>query len=167
MPKALFINAAEVKRFSNLSGSVDSDRFLNAVYLAQRTHIQVLLGTKLYEKLSNDIINDTLSQDYRTLLDEYIKPALVHFSLVELYPRINYQVSNKGIYKHNSENATSLTQSELDDMVERERVAAQFYSDRFVDFITFRTSIYPEYLKGTNGDISPIDGQTGYGIVFN
>ena len=167
MPKALFINATEVKRFSNLSGSVDSDRFLNAVYLAQRTHIQVLLGTKLYEKLANDIVNGQLTNSYRDLLDEYVKPALIHYSLVELYPRLNYQVSNKGIYKHNSENATSISQQELDDMVERERVAAQFYADRFIDFISFKTSTYPEYLSGKNGDISPIDGQTGYGIVFN
>ena len=49
--KALFINAKDVKTFTSINGNLDPDRYLNAVYLAQITHIQNMLGTDLYNRI--------------------------------------------------------------------------------------------------------------------
>lgn len=167
MSKALFINAKDVKTFTSVNGNIDPDRYLNAVYLAQITHIQNLLGTDLYNRISDDIENDSLNDDYRRLLTDYIKPILIHYSMVEMLPRLHYQITSKGIYKHRSENSETASAEEVDDMIERERSAAQFFADRFLDFIRMNTQTYPEYLSNTGEDLHP--DHTGYftGMVLD
>ena len=153
--KAIFINDKDLKSFSNISGNLDPDRYLNACYLAQITHIQSMLGTELYDRLTKDIEESTLNATYRALLEDYIKPVLIHYTLVELYPRISLQISNKGIYKHRSENSDTASAQEIDDMIERERSAAQFHADRFLDYIKNNTTTFPEYLMNSSGDMYP------------
>ena len=59
MAKVLFIKRDDLVRNSVLSGNVDSDKFLPFVEVSQEIHIQNYLGTKLYDKLRNDIIAGT------------------------------------------------------------------------------------------------------------
>jgi len=155
MAKALFISSKELKTFTTVNNGVSPDRYLSAVYLAQETHIHSLLGTDLYDKLSTDIETGQLNTAYKALLDDYIKPILLQYSLVEILPRLHYQITSKGILKHTSENGESVTADELDDMVERERSVAQFYADRFIDYMGNNSTSFPEYLSNSNGDIHP------------
>ena len=165
--KALFINDKDVKTFTSINGNLDIDRYVNAVYLAQITHIQSMLGTDLYERLTTDIENDTLSGAYRSLLEEYIKPVLIHYTMVEMLPRIAYQISNKGIFKHRSENSDTASADEIDHMIERERSAAQFHADRFLDYIRNNTTTFPEYLSNSSGDLHPDHASYFTGFILD
>ena len=73
MAKVLFIKRDDLVRNSVISGNVDSDKFLQFIEIAQEIHIQNYLGTKLYDKLRNDIIGNSLPVAYATLLDDYIQ----------------------------------------------------------------------------------------------
>ena len=81
MAKALFITTKDIKRYSVLSGSVDPDRFIYMVEIAQDTEIQNYLGTKLLEKLQDLILAGTIDQPanaaYKTLLETYVKPMTI------------------------------------------------------------------------------------------
>ena len=57
MATALFIKRADLVRNTALSGNVDPDKFLQFIKLAQEIHVRNYLGTDLYDKISNDIIN--------------------------------------------------------------------------------------------------------------
>ena len=78
MAKVLFIKRDDLVRNSVLSGNVDSDKFLQFIEISQEIHIQNYLGTKLYDKLRDDIVAGTLTTAYETLLDTYIQPMLIH-----------------------------------------------------------------------------------------
>jgi hypothetical protein len=82
--KALFITIQDVKQKSIISGNVDPDKVVQFVEVAQDTHIQNYLGGTLYKKLQtlilNNTINDAGNADYKTLLDDYIKPMLIWFT---------------------------------------------------------------------------------------
>jgi hypothetical protein len=64
MAKALLIKTDDVLRFSNVSGNLDSDKFVQYIAIAQDMHIQRLLGTDLLEKIQADIIAGTLEGNY-------------------------------------------------------------------------------------------------------
>ena len=166
MAKALFISSKELKTFTTVKAGVSPDKYLSAVYLAQETHIHGLLGTDLYNKLSNDIETGTLNAVYKALLDDYIKPILLQYSLVEMVPRIHYQITAKGIIKHTTENGESATAEEVNEMVERERSAAQFYADRFIDYINNHSTSFPEYLSNSSGDLYPDNTSYYSGFVL-
>ena len=55
------------------------------VKIAQQIDIQNLLGTDLYNKISADIIADSLTGDYLTLVNTYVQPCLIWFCSNELH----------------------------------------------------------------------------------
>jgi len=156
MADALFITRKDLVKFSSLNGNVDTDKFLQYIKIAQDIHIQNYLGTDLYNKIQADIIATTLAGDYLTLVNDYIKPMLIHWALVEYLPFAAYTIANKGVYKHNSENAENVSKEEIDFLIEKERTTAQYYTERFIDYMSFNASSkFPEYYTNNNEDIYP------------
>ena len=102
MAQALFVTRDDIVRFTALNGNIDVDKFVQYVKIAQDTHIQNYLGTQLFNRLNDDIVNDDLIEPYTTLLSKYIKPMVIHWAMVEFLPYAAYKVSNKGVFKHNS-----------------------------------------------------------------
>ena len=86
MATALFIKPVTLKRNSIIDGNVDVDKFIQFIKIAQEIHIKNYLGTDLYNKISNDIIADSLSGDYLTLVNSYIQPMLIHYAMVDYLP---------------------------------------------------------------------------------
>jgi len=60
-----------------------------------------------------------------------------------------------GIYKHTSESSETVTKDEVDYLAEQERDIAQHYTRRFIDFMSFNQSTYPEYNSNSNNDMYP------------
>jgi hypothetical protein len=97
----------------------------------------------------------TIPTDYNNLLVNYVKPMLIHWAMVEYLPFAAYTIANKGVYKHNSENATNVEKVEIDFLIEKERSIAQHYTERFIDYISFNNDLFPEYNSNSNGDMYP------------
>lgn len=155
MATALFIKREDLVRSTALGGNVDTDKFIQWIKVAQEIHIQNYLGTDLYNKISSDIIASTLSGNYLTLVNTYIQPMLIHFAMMEYLPFAAYTIANGGVFKHNSENSTSVEKGEVDFLIEKERKIAEYYTQRFVDYMSFNQDLFPEYNSNTNNDIYP------------
>jgi len=153
--KALFVSTDDLKRYSVLSGNIDSDKFIQFISIAQEMHVIEYLGTRLYERLQDDIINDSLNADYQKLLETYVKPLTIHWALVEYMSFAPYQVTNKGVYKHISETSDSVSVEEVNSLVEKHRDIAQNYTRRFIDFMIYNQTTYPDYNQNKNDDIYP------------
>lgn len=155
MAIALFVNRDEIVKFTALNGNVDTDKFIQFLKIAQDIHIQEYLGTKLFEKINDGIVNNNLQEPYLSLLNSYIKPMAIHWAMVEYLPFAAYTIANKGVYKHNSENSDTVDKLEVDFLVEKERSIAQNYTRRFIDYMCYNSSTFPEYLTNTNSDVYP------------
>ena len=166
MAVALFITRTDLVRNSIINGNVDTDLFIQNIKDAQVIHIQNYLGTDLYNKISADIIAGTLSGNYLTLVNDYIQPMLIYYALVDYLPFAAYQVKNGGIYKHISENAESASKEEVDFLVQKYRDKAEWYTRRFIDYMSFNQSLFPEYYSNTNNDIYPDKDATFNGWVL-
>jgi len=97
----------------------------------------------------------SIAPDYLNLLNTYVKPMLIHWAMVEYLPFSAYTIANKGVFKHTSENATSVEKNEVDFLVEKERMIAQNYTERFITYINFNNSLFPEYSTNSNADMFP------------
>jgi hypothetical protein len=155
MATALFIKPVTLKRNSIIDGNVDIDLFIQYIKIAQEIHIKNFLGTDLYNKISNDIIADTLTGNYLNLVNDYIQPMLIHFAMVDYLPFAAYKIKQGGIFKHSSETAQTVDKSEVDYLVAKEREFAEYYTRRFIDYMAFNQSSFPEYTSNTNDDIHP------------
>ena len=155
MAKALLITREDLVRFTSVNGGVDTDKFIQYISIAQDIHIQAMTGTRLLEKIQADIIADTLADPYLTLLNDYIKPCLIHFAMVEYYPHAAYTIANKGVYKHGAENSETVSKEEVDFLMEKQRQLAMNYKERFVDYVINNSSSFPEYYSNTAPDVYP------------
>ena len=149
----------ELKRKSIIDGALDTDKLIQFVEVAQDIHIQNFLGTKLYEKLQSLItggtLDDAANSAYKTLLNSYIKPMLIWYSQYSYIPFAAYQISNGGIFKHTTESSDPLTKSELDSLTARAKDFADFYVNRFFDFIDEKSGDYPEYTGAQDTGMYP------------
>ena len=158
MATALFITRKQLVQNSILDGNVDTDKFIQFVKIAQEIHIRNYLGTDLYNKISNDILGTggaSLTGNYLNLVNDFIQPILIHFAMVDYLPFAAYQIKNGGVFKHISENAESVSKNEVDFLVEKERDIAEYYTRRFIDYMSFNQSLFPEYTSNSNEDIDP------------
>ena len=153
--EALLITRQDLVKYTTLNGNVDVDNFLQYIKIAQDTDLQNFTGTKLLNKIKADIIANTLTGNYLTLTTTYLKPMLIHLAMKYYLPFAAYTISNKGVYKHNSENSTTADKNEIDFLIEKETQIAQHYTQRFIDYITLNTSLFPEYSTNTNSDMFP------------
>jgi len=155
MAEALLITRTDLVKFTSMNGNVDTDKFIQYIKIAQDIHIQGYLGTDLLEKIKADIVAGTLAGDYLTLVETYIKPMLIHWAMVEYMPFAAYTIANKGVYKHSSENSENVDKIEVDFLIEKERKIAEHYTQRFIDYMCFNQSKFPEYNTNSNGDMYP------------
>jgi hypothetical protein len=162
MAQALFVSRDDIVKFTALNGNIDTDKFINWVKVAQDIHIQNYLGTKLFNKINDAIVANNLANPYLMLLNVYIKPMVIHWTMVEYLPFAAYTIANKGVFKHGSENSTNVEKSEVDFLVEKERSIAQNYTRRFIDYMSFNQSSFPEYNTNSNADVYP-DKQADFG----
>ena len=167
MAKALFITTQDIKRYSVISGSVDPDKLIFYVEIAQDTEIQNYLGTVLLEKLQALIIagtvNDPANLAYKTLLETYVKPMTIYWSLVQLMSFIPYTIANGGVYKHTSESSETVSKDEVDYLAEKYRDIAQYYTNNFINFMIYNQTKYPEYNANTNDDTYPDTSNADFG----
>ena len=166
MAQALFVTREDIVKFTAMNGNVDTDKFIQFVKIAQDIHIQNYLGSKLFNKINNDIVAGTLTSPYTTLLSNYIKPMVIHFAMVEYLPFAAYTIANKGVFKHNSENSTNVEKNEVDFLIEKERDIAQHYTNRFIDYMSYNQVLYPEYNTNSNGDMFPDSDSSFTGWVL-
>jgi hypothetical protein len=159
----LFISPDDLVKRTAINGNVDRDQMVQFIKIAQDLHIQALVGTALYNTLKDDVLNNTLTGNYETLMTDYVQDVLVHYAMVEILPFLAYKVSNGGIFKKQSENSEGIEKSELEYLIQKERDTAEHYGRRLVSYLTFYGSLTPEYYENQNGQMYPTDGQSFHG----
>ncbi len=168
MATVLFINRTDLARNSIMDGNVDTNKFIQFIKIAQEIDVQQIMGTKMYEGLTNAIpnIDDPSNARWKTVLDDYIVPMLIWYAQASYMPFAAYQIKNGGVFKHTSENAQSVDKNEIDFLVEKARTNADWYSRRFIDFMGFNQQTYPEYTSNKNDDLYPSNDATFNGWIL-
>lgn len=166
MATVLFIKRSDLIKNSIIDGNVDTDLFIQFIKLAQQIHVRNYLGTDLYNKISTDISTSSLAGNYLSLVNDYVQPMLIWYAQVEYIPYAAYQIKNGGIFKHSSENAETVSKDEVDYLVEKARNSAEYYTRRFIDYMSFNNSLFPEYNSNSNEDIYPDKDSTFNGWVL-
>ena len=168
MATVLFINRTDLARNSIMDGNVDTNKFIQFIKIAQEIDVQQIMGTQMYNGLTNAIpnIDDPSNARWKTVLNDYIVPMLIWYAQASYMPFAAYQIKNGGVFKHTSENAQSVDKNEIDFLVEKARTNAEWYSRRFIDFMGFNQSTYPEYTSNKNDDLYPSNDATFNGWIL-
>ena len=143
----LFISEETIKNSTTINGNVDVEMLLPYIKVAQDIHV-----------LQVDIEGTggaSLTGNYKILVDTYIQPLLIHYSLYECLPFLSYKIMNKDIVRKISETSRSASLEDIKYIRNIVLNTAQFYTQRLIDYICNNSANFPEYNTNSNGDMSP------------
>ena len=145
MTTTLIISEEKLREFTDINDNLDSKLLMNAVREAQDIYLQRLTGTSLYEYILNQIDANTLSGDYKHLVDTFIQPFLIYASYWEALDAIYTRPRNNGLLQptggENSEKADGTWYN-------RKREAAnnkmQYYGERLTNYLIQDQNKFPQ-----------------------
>ena len=94
MATVLFINRTDLVRNSIIDGNTDTDTFIQYIKLSQQIDIQQIIGTNMYDGLTNAIvagIDLPENARWKTILDNYIVSMLIWYAQANYIPFCAYQ----------------------------------------------------------------------------
>lgn len=166
----LLVSEQRLKQWTSLDNNTRDEEITPSILDAQNVYIQQTLGTPLFNRLKDGILNNTLNADEITLLNEYIAPALMQYALYLILPNIKYKIVEKGILNGTSEETQPTTLDELKYLRQSILDLAQFYDTRLREYLCdVPSSTFPLYTNPTAKDGMLPDKRTAYnsGLVTN
>lgn len=144
MANALIISEKYVKNNSIIDENVDVKLLRPIIWESQSEYIEPILGTDLYNKILTDIAASTLTGNYLTLVDSYVAPCLLNYTLLEFSFAGLYKLRNKHVAKKNSENATPVDFTEHRSVNDHFRDKAERRRARLVNYLCENQTLFPE-----------------------
>ena len=145
----LFLSVNDLKENSVIDTNVEDKILESSILDAQSIDIQNIIGTKLYVKLLDLINTEEISlsgnTEYKTLLDEYIYPTHLKFSLLRSIMPMRVKFRNKGLMEQNSDNAQPVDKEFINYIENKIRNDVEFYSNKLKGYLCYFLNIYPEY----------------------
>lgn len=170
MNEVYIISASTLKSNTPINLNVDNEILKMSILDAQNIHIQSLLGSELYEKIltliSTDTISDPVNSVYKTLLDDYLIPATIHWSMYECTPYIRYKFMNKTVGGEDSDNSSISTLDELKYLQNELKQKSEFYGERVIDFVSEHCNELPEYNDNDANDVQPKNNAFDTGLFL-
>jgi hypothetical protein len=156
MAEVLFISDVYIKKYTIVNGAVDPNLLYPSVYLSQDKYLAPYLGDSLFEKLKDDIANNTLAGNYQTLVDDYCRKVVLWWTMVEAIPSLTYKLDNATLVQRTSEDATPISDTVMKDAIDRAKSNAETYTKRLVDYLCANSQLFPEYSNNVWPQRSPI-----------
>ncbi len=177
----LLISENYIKERSTIMENVEIKFIKPHILESQDIHIQDILGNNLYKDIINEFelykidydsgvtgitVSDYVSTQNLTLINTYIRPTLLYYTLYESTYDLSYKITNKGIVNQYSDYSNNVENSILERMRGEYLNKAEYYGERMRKFLLANTSIYSKYLEGT-GNIDDINPDTDSQYLSN
>jgi len=168
MATTLLIKPIDLTKGTPLGGNIDIDSYVSVIKEAQVFVIEPILGTKLYNKIIADFVAETLAGHYLKIHEDYVKPILIHKTAAEYILIASYNVANGGIFKHQPENGTPVSKTEVDFLSNKQNSKADVYIERLQRYLCDNNSDITEYTSAqdNNYDIKPDKDVSTFGGWF-
>ena len=167
MATALLISEQRVKQLTNLDNNVRVEEITPFVIQAQDIMLQNRIGTKLYDRLKQGVIDDDLNANEQELLNNYAGPALAHYAVYLMLPGLKYKLVDKGVLSGASEETTQTSLEELNYLRQSVKDVAEFYEQRMYEYLCDNSTDFPQYNSpGDQGMFPSTDSPYFSGLVI-
>lgn len=152
MADVFLITDLQLTKNSPLGGNIDLDKYRHIIKEVQVFTIEVVLGTKLYNKILTDFSGDSLTGVYSTIHENYLVPIIVHSVAAEYIEMAGVVVDNGGIFRRTPEDTAPASPEELSRLAAKQRGKADVYIDRLQKYLCDQQSNIPEYTYNQDND---------------
>ncbi len=165
--RQLFVSEEYLRDNLPISRNLDAKTLIPNVQMSEELYIQEILGSGFYESLYNAFINQNLTSDEITLIQDYIKPAEAYIGLFLALPFSRNLISNKGVQQQKEDYSNPSDFQEFKMLLTLTEKRAEFYKDRLNKYLCLNSALFPLYRNQTNNVIQPNNNNNlGSGVGF-
>lgn len=143
----LFISEKTIKEYSTIMDNVDGNYLQTAIREAQDSALEPTIGTNLLEELSQHIIENSLNEHEKYLLDYYIKPFLIYSVLANIIIPISYKLRNAGAVQNYDQQSTAASMNEQHYLMQYYANKANYYENRLFNYLVDNHNDFKEFCK--------------------
>jgi len=172
----LLVSEKYMKENTSVMDNVEDKFIRTGIIEAQNIDLQQVIGTPLYEDIITEFqayknyqdnpgtgatsgITAFVSQENLDLVDGYIQPVVMYYTIYNSFYELYAKLTNKGIVTQNSDNSTTITDNLFYKMRAEYKDKAEWYSERLMNYLLANQTTYPLYL-GASTDIDDIQAET-------
>lgn len=166
MAEIRLTTTANIVKNTPMGGNVDISNYIYLIDIVQKTVLEPVLGTKLYEKIKVDYNANALTGLYLQMHTDYIEQFL-NYSVFARYTHSgSNRVRNNGNLKASPNNAEQMTNEENISFENEYMSAANFYLNDLESFLNVEQGNIPEYISQDNDYDKEAKDNVGYRITW-
>lgn len=149
MAKIQLISPDEFKDNSNVNGNVDDKVIAVAIQDCQSMFVEPIVGTGLLNEIKSQIESSPtspfadLTALNRTLLVDYLQPAMMKWIMAKLVRPLHYRMMQIGIQTKDSDNTSPIPESRLGNLEAQYMSDAAHYAEKAKRYLCENESSYP------------------------
>lgn len=143
--RTLFISQEDFKDRVDLSDNVLSKYILPNIASVQDRYIKKILCKDFYDELIEQVDADTLTSANETLVDDYIKPAMVFRAYARYIATANIYNTASGFRKFREDNSDIAENSDMTALLSQAESDAMYYEKELYDYLENNEDDYPTY----------------------
>jgi len=152
--KVQFIDTEFLKENTLIEQNVDDAKLNPLIFKAQEIHIETILGSDFYNHLMDAAYNDTLTQDEKDLIANYIQQCVAEWVAYMSVNQLTNKFTNKAIVQEFSQYSATSDRLERTDLKNDLRNDAEVYSKRLITHLCQYSELYPLYYNpNTNENV--------------
>lgn len=149
----MLISPKKVKESGLLNLNVDEGVIGAAIRTAQQVYMVDVVGSELVEKLQQLVYAKISGQEgidaedaiaYKTLLEEYMTPALISKAVIDTAMRISYKIRNMGVVKNSDANVNAASIDDIKFIQNNEETNYNHYLNRMAEYLCANKEAIPE-----------------------
>jgi len=159
----LMISVQMLKDRTAVHDNIDEKLVFPEIKAAQDMYILPLCGSALYNKLLTDINANTLTGNYKVLVDDYIIDTLANYVISELPLGLTYQFWNKGVSQKTTDNSIAPSMTDLFSVASKYKRRAEEYAQRMRLYLRQNApQMFLEYINPGSGVDTVIPERQGF-----
>lgn len=146
---AFFVSENWIKNNTPITSNVDIQEIYPFVGLAQDIYMGQKIGTPLYERLKDGLINSNLTQDETNLISVF-RPSIAYYIALEALPFISDKIRNIGVVETADTKQTTTDLERLRRLENKLKNSAEFYMTKVDEYLCKNGNLFP-LLEGCHG----------------
>ncbi len=148
--RTLFISQEDFSERVDLSSNILSKYVVPNIAAVQDRYIKKILCKEFYDELISQLDASTVTASNQTLIDDYIKPAMVFRSYARYLATANIFSTPSGFRKYREDNSDAAESSEMTAFLNQANSDANFYEKELYEYLQNNLDNYPTYRDECN-----------------
>lgn len=168
MRNIYLINEQTIRKASMIDDNVDASYLQYAIWTAQETSLQEILGSKLYESILSQVESGTFkAPEYKKLLDNLIQPYLTNEVTAQIIMPLQYKIRNAGVVIGNDQHYQSMSMADVERVQQSYMHKAAFFGNRMIEYIVDNKEVFWDDIECTERWLKIVNKVNKCPIYFN